>query len=108
MSSLELALTPGEDVWACNDLAIFDGIGDWLDIVWSDRSFGVRVTAWGEVGVFNEENEDGVLIGNEDRGDEPKLIETRLAPQPASRSGLELASGVVWMTGKTVLEKDSD
>lgn len=61
----------------------------------------------GEIGIFNEEDEDGVLIGNEDVGDDCRLIKARLAPKPDSRSGLELGSGGVCVPGKAVLEQGS-
>lgn len=69
------------------------------DGVFLELSLGLGVTARGEVGVFNEEAEDRVFIGYEDGGDEPKLIKARLAPKPGSRSGLDLGSGGVWVTG---------
>lgn len=135
VSSLGLAVRTGEGVRPCNGLALFlkgeDRIGDWLDItrpdgslglgvragekavfaasdgVFLELSLGLGVTGRGEVGVFNEETEDRVLIEKEDGGDEPKLIKARLAPKPGSRSGLELGSGGVWVTGKPVLEQAS-
>lgn len=118
-SSLGLTMKTGEGVWACNAVPLFpkdeDGVGDWLDTVRPDEnlglgvsaggkavfaasvgvflelSLGLGVTARGEVGVFNEETEDGVLIWSED-GDEPKLIEPWLPSKPGSRSRLELGS----------------
>lgn len=132
VSNLEPAVRAGEGVRACNGLALFpkdeDGTGDWLDIAWPDGKFGLGVRAGGksvfvasdgiflelslglgvthkgEVGVFNEETEDGVLIWDEDGGDEPKLIKAMLARNPGSRSWPELGSGGVWVTGKPVLE----
>lgn len=50
----------------------------------------------GEIGVFNEEDEDDC-----------RLIKAKLAPKPDSRSGLEPGSGGVWVTGKAVLEQGS-
>lgn len=132
VSNLEPVVREGEGVRACNGLALFpkdeDGTGDWLDISWPDGklglgvkaggksvfvasdgvflefSLGLGVTQRGEVGDFNEETEDGVLIWDEDGGDEPKLIKARLPQNPGSRSWPELGSGGVWVTGKSVLE----
>ena len=134
VSSLGLAGGAGEGVRTCNGLLPKDedGIGCWLDIarpdgslglgvragekevfaasvgVFLELSLGLGVTTRGEIGVCNEEAEDGVLIGIEDGGDEPWLIIARLAPNPDSRSGLELGSGGVWATGiPAVLEQGS-
>lgn len=128
LSSFGLALRAGEGIRACKGLVLFpkdeEGRGDWLEIarpdgslglgvragekavfaasdgVFLELSLGLGVTAKGEVGVFNEETDDRVMIGNEDGGEEPKLIKARLAPKPGSRSGLELGSGGVWVTGR--------
>lgn len=127
--SLGLAVRAGEGFPACNGLVLFskneDGIGHWLDIPWPDGSggemvvcaasdgmflelsLGLSVTARVEVEVFNEEAEEGVLIGNEDEGDEPWLIKARLAPKTGFKSVLELGSGGVWLTRKHVLGKGS-
>lgn len=124
VSSLELAVR-GKGVGACNGLALFpkdeDGTGARLVIAGPDESLGLEasdgvfielslglgVTPTGDMGIFNEEDEDRVLIDNEDGGDEPKLIKARLASTPDCRSGPELGSGGVWVTEKPGLEQGS-
>lgn len=128
--SLGLALKAGEGLWDCNGLTLFpkdkDRRGDCLDVTRFDGSFGLGageaaastgvcvelrlglgVAVSGEAGDFNEEAEDRVLIGNEDGGDEPKLIKVSGPPRPGSRSWLKLRSGGVWVTGKPVSEQES-
>lgn len=70
----------------------------------STELLGTDAADRGEVGVFNEETEDGVLTLGEDRGEEPKLIRARLAPIRVSESRLEPGSGGVWVTGYSLLE----
>ena len=54
------------------------------DGVFLGLGLGLGVSAKGEVGVFNEETDDGVLIGIEDRGEEPMLVKSKLAPKTTS------------------------
>lgn len=71
------------------------------DGVCLELRLGLGVISSGEVGVFNEETEDRVLMEMEDGGDDPRLIKAGL--RPGSRSWLDLGSGGVWVTGKSGL-----
>lgn len=67
-NSLGLRLRAGEKAAEASD-------GTFLEL-----SLGLGVSTSGEVGLFNEETEDRVLLAKEDGGDDPRLIKTRSAP----------------------------